>query len=168
MLCDSCKNNEANVFIKKLVDGVLKEEKLCSSCAASVAKFSVDFNEFKEDIFSNLSDMLAGFSDVVKVDETDKIPPCKECKMSYGEFQRNGRLGCGACYEAFRDKLTPLMMRLQGAVQHAGKIPTGMEKQSEKKRLKKELKQAVDTEEYERAAVIRDRIRTLEEEENAL
>ncbi|NLB35251.1 MAG: hypothetical protein GX817_05495 [Elusimicrobia bacterium] len=166
MLCDACGKNQANVFIKKLVNGLLKEESLCSSCAAEKAGFSIDLGELKEGLFSNISDMIAGFSDISILDESEKIPPCSVCGLTYRDFQSKGRLGCGECYNSFESKLTPLMTRLQGSVQHAGKSPPGIKEVNEKKKLKNELKIAIEKEEYERAAVIRDRIKILEGKNN--
>jgi protein arginine kinase activator len=94
-------------------------------------------------------------------------PVCGACGMSLEEFRRAGRLGCSACYGAFREELTPLLRRIHGSVEHAGRAPASLEPtegpRREIARLRVELERAVRREEYERAASLRDAIREREE-----
>ena len=93
-------------------------------------------------------------------------PTCPECDLSYGEFRRTGKLGCGTCYDSFRGELRPLLRRIHGSTEHTGRVPSCLEadfdSRREVKRLRAELAQAVRGEEYERAAELRDLIRSKE------
>jgi protein arginine kinase activator len=93
---------------------------------------------------------------------------CNECGLRYSEFTQTGRLGCGACYAAFEVQLRRLLRRVHGATRHAGKAPGAEEKQPSTRmviqRLQDELQRAIASEEFERAAELRDRIQGLEKD----
>ena len=93
---------------------------------------------------------------------------CAYCGIKFVEFRNSGRLGCPHDYEEFREELLPLLENIHGdPPKHTGKAPRrrGQTKQnqSELAQLRKELLQAVNSEKYEDAARLRDRIRQLEE-----
>jgi protein arginine kinase activator len=86
--------------------------------------------------------------------------------MTFEEFQRSGKVGCNNCYDVLEDNLNPLIRRLQGSIEHNGKVPARLSKSisisREISRLKELLLKAVEKEEYEKAAEIRDKIKSLE------
>ena len=88
--------------------------------------------------------------------------------MSYDDFQKTGKLGCGECYNVFSERLEPLLKRIHGNSEHHGKTPKKMEqsikKYNELNDLKALLNKAIQSEEYEKAAELRDEIRKLEVE----
>jgi len=72
------------------------------------------------------------------------------------------RLGCEECYIAFAERLLPVLKRVHNATRHTGHVPpSGRDsaRDFELQRLRRELKQAIHNEDYERAAAVRDRIR---------
>ena len=83
------------------------------------------------------------------------------------DFKKTGRLGCSHCYVAFEPHLKSLLRRLHGGTQHVGKVylppdPSSADRQERLAGLKRKLDRAVESEDFERAAQIRDMIRTLE------
>jgi protein arginine kinase activator len=92
---------------------------------------------------------------------------CPQCAIKFVEFRNTGRLGCPHDYQEFRAELLPLLENIHGETKHCGKTPRrqpeNKQAQSELIQLRTRLKQAVTKEDYEEAARIRDRIRTLEE-----
>lgn len=93
-------------------------------------------------------------------------PACPTCGLTWSSFKEKGLLGCPDCYDTFEDQLTPLLSRAhEGGVHHTGKSPSraGMSAglHRELSALRRELDQAILAEDYERAASLRDRIRTL-------
>jgi protein arginine kinase activator len=91
---------------------------------------------------------------------------CTACGLSFARFRQAGTLGCPECYRAFEDLLAPLIERAHnGATQHRGRAPRraagSVDRQLVVQQLMKELDQAVASEQYERAAELRDRLRTL-------
>jgi protein arginine kinase activator len=92
---------------------------------------------------------------------------CPLCGIKFVEFRNSGRLGCPHDYQVFREELTPLLESIHGETRHCGKaprrLPQNKQTQSELIQLRNRLKQAVNKEDYEEAARLRDRIRQLEE-----
>ncbi|MHC4414512.1 MAG: UvrB/UvrC motif-containing protein [Planctomycetota bacterium] len=92
---------------------------------------------------------------------------CRNCGMTFARFRQSGTLGCPHCYQAFEAQLAPLIERAQnGGTHHRGKTPrragASIDRQLQVQQLVKELDQAVASEQYERAAQLRDRLRGLD------
>ncbi|MPN23005.1 Protein-arginine kinase activator protein [bioreactor metagenome] len=91
---------------------------------------------------------------------------CSKCGMTYEEFRNTGKFGCNDCIDTFKPRIMPVVKNIQGYDAHTGKIPKRaggnykIKKDIEK--LKNELKSAIEKEEYENAARIRDKIREME------
>jgi protein arginine kinase activator len=86
--------------------------------------------------------------------------------MTYENFRTTGKFGCSQCIDSFKGRLKPVIKSIQGYDRHTGKIPkrTGgaYKVQMDIERLKNELRCAVEREEYELAAELRDKIYELE------
>ncbi len=164
MRCDICKKKKATVHLTEIVDEQMTELHLCEDCAhAKSIQMEQQFG---------LADLLAGLSDFgkkVKGAEEMRVK-CPVCGMTYDEFRKFGRLGCGHCYESFKMHLTTLLKRIHGSNQHLGKAPVMiMHERKEDKgnkvdlaELKRRLADAVKTENFELAAELRDKIREIE------
>ena len=89
---------------------------------------------------------------------------CPVCGITFFEFRNHGRLGCPHDYECFADELAPLLVNIHGDVEHKGKRPnhqaTTGEGAHELIRLRRELKEAVEREDYELASELRDKIQS--------
>lgn len=166
MLCDKCKKNEATIHITEIINNKMTKTHLCQECAEEEG---VQISLYKPDY--SLADFLAGLSGFTP---SYKAKPelrkrCPQCKATYNDFKKSGRLGCVKCYEVFKNELAPLLKGLHGSTEHLGKSyrlsqnkkTKRLKKIDEIERLQKELKSAVDNEEYEKAAVIRDKIKRL-------
>lgn len=160
MLCDSCGKNEATVHITEIVNSQMTKLHLCEECAKKKGA------EMEEHF--GLSDLLAGLADLganmqPEVGDTVK---CPSCGFTYQDFKKIGRLGCGECYEAFKKQLIPLLKRIHGADRHVGKVPLMVGKTVKDTRTLQELKMkmenAIQAEEFEEAAKLRDEIKKLE------
>lgn len=91
---------------------------------------------------------------------------CPVCGITFFEFRQNGRLGCPHDYEYFGSELEPLLMNVHGGQQHVGKQPKrssdGSEELTQIIRLRREMKDAIEREDYERASELRDQINSIE------
>jgi len=91
---------------------------------------------------------------------------CPVCGISFYEFRSQGRLGCPNDYTCFREQLDPLILNIHGESEHAGKTPRrcpeGSKQRTQLIRLRREMKEAVAAEDYERASKLRDEIRRIE------
>ena len=93
---------------------------------------------------------------------------CAACGQTYRAFKESGKLGCAACYDTFEEQLLPLMRKIQKGDHHVGKCPRGTAEPSIEEQLadlRRQLQQAVEREEFEQAATLRDEIRRLESQE---
>jgi len=92
---------------------------------------------------------------------------CPQCGLKFVEFRNSGRLGCAHDYDVFREELLPLLENIHGDPRHCGKTPRRLpqtrQMESELTKLRTDLKSAVNREDYEAAASIRDQIKSLEE-----
>ncbi|TYP48159.1 UvrB/UvrC motif-containing protein [Thermosediminibacter litoriperuensis] len=167
MKCDECKKRPATVHITKIVNGEKTLMHLCEQCAKEKNIFSVSFNFDGEPL--SMQKFLASFFEPMVSEFREKSQPlsCNRCGLTFPRFTQIGRFGCSNCYEAFKGQLDPMLRRLHGKTYHVGKVPrrTGgrVRIKSEIERLKRELQEAVNAEEYERAAQLRDKIRELEQ-----
>ena len=91
--------------------------------------------------------------------------------MTYDDFRKVGRLGCADCYPTFKRSLGSLLKRIHGSPIHVGKSPVRLIKPSKIAKtelldLKKKLERAIEHEEFEEAARLRDQIRRAEQQES--
>ena len=169
MLCDECGKNKATVHLTEIVNDLITKLNLCESCAkAKGAEAEQHFGI--ADLLSALSDVDTPHQPVLPGGTASKNK-CSHCGLTYDDFKRIGRLGCGECYKVFRTSLTPLLKRIHGANQHLGKSPspqamdefkTNHKRRQELELAKSDLLKAVKNEEFEVAAGLRDKIKFLE------
>jgi protein arginine kinase activator len=164
MLCDACKKQQATVHLTEIVNDQMAELHLCEACANQ--KGSQVENQF------GLSDLLGGLADSGKAQEIDEevaTKSCPNCGMTYEDFRKIGRLGCSECYVTFKKSLGSLLKRIHGSTHHLGKSPSRVAKPASAKQalldLKRRLERAVELEEFEEAARLRDQIRESEAQE---
>ena len=97
---------------------------------------------------------------------------CGNCGITFAQFRKIGRLGCTSCYQSFREQLLPVIKGVQGSEAHTGKIPSNVSSELLRKRqidrLRQEINLAILNEEYEKAAVLRDQIRSMAGSEGGL
>lgn len=81
---------------------------------------------------------------------------------------KEGKFGCPSCYDTFSEHLPKLFNRIQAGPQHIGKMPGAhsnvyvIKKQIEE--IRKRMKFAVDEEQFEEAAKLRDEVKELEKQ----
>jgi len=166
MTCDVCGKNAATVHLTEIIDEQMNELHLCEECART--KSAAMEQQF------GLSDLLAGMVDFQKpANKEEELinVKCPSCGLTYVDFKKIGRLGCGECYNVFRKYLAPLLKRIHGSNQHIGKFPLKIKttaRISKKKidlaDLKEQLQKAIQNEDFEDAARLRDLIKKISEE----
>jgi protein arginine kinase activator len=167
MLCEKCKKNEAKVNLITVVNGQKHEIWLCESCVKDISNipfFSSIGQNGALPFQGMLTEILSNVGSKANVDNNDVNEiVCSNCGLTYDEFKKTGRLGCSDCYVAFKVVLEPRIKSLQAGVKHIGKIPRmkGQEivRRRKLKDLKAEMQKLIVTEDYERAAIVRDEIK---------
>ncbi|MBI3322631.1 MAG: UvrB/UvrC motif-containing protein [Candidatus Omnitrophica bacterium] len=169
MTCDLCGKNDAAVHLTEVINDQTRELHLCETCAHE--KGAAAAEQF------GLAGLLAGLTEAgLKTGlRAGENPKCARCEMTYEDFRKNGRLGCGVCYESFRKYLTPLLRRIHGSAQYTGVLVPPALKRGKKAapakkgeraatllRLKEQLREAISAERFEEAVRLRDKIRAME------
>lgn len=158
MLCEKCGKYNATTHIRQIKNGVAIEKNLCSHCAALDELNTTPKNALDIMLASILGEM--GYTDK----EATKI--CPVCGADYSYIAESGKAGCADCYKTFRTELLPYIKRVHGSIKHIGKTPGTISHISDLEGLKLELKRLISEENYEQAAVIRDKIKRAEAEKN--
>ncbi|MDA0283917.1 MAG: UvrB/UvrC motif-containing protein [Planctomycetota bacterium] len=158
--CRRC-SKPATLHITELRQGEATEIHLCETCAKdylsqaeeqSTPQADFEFEQLDEGEDHEVSDI------------DDRV--CPNCGITFREFRTQGRLGCPHDYVEFESDLIPLIENIHGETQHCGKLPRRAPDSSRRQhqliRLRSELKLAVEEEDYERAAKLRDEIQEVE------
>jgi len=162
MKCDNC-NKTATVHLTEIKNGKKLEKHLCEQCAAANEGLPVKSHTPINELLTNFVMAHSGL-------QKDLGAACENCGMSWAEFRQTGLLGCEHDYTIYEKDLTPLIQRAhEGATHHLGKVParrggSGVpaKRALDVVKLRKELARAVEAEDYERAAKLRDQIKQAE------
>ncbi|OAT85293.1 UvrB/UvrC motif-containing protein [Desulfotomaculum copahuensis] len=170
MECERCHQRPAVIFLTEITNGQKRTMRLCEQCAREIQAESFGFLP-QIDLHNFLAGLLHNEFNPPASGPAE--PPaagarCEACGLTEAQFARQGLLGCGECYKYFGERLEPVFRRIHGTTCHAGKVPerTGgrVKVVNRIERLKLEMKEAINREEFERAAQLRDSIRELEKE----
>ncbi|SKA01335.1 UvrB/UvrC motif-containing protein [Selenihalanaerobacter shriftii] len=171
MVCQECQENKATVHVTKIVNGKKKEFYLCEECAQEKGEIafgneSFSFNNLLAGLLNNdfgSSSNKSNFNLDYKSEDR-----CESCGLSYNEFSRAGKLGCNECYTEFEGRADKLLKRIHGSKKHTGKVPQRaggvIRTKKEIKKLRQKMQDAVQKENFEEAAELRDKIKELETE----
>lgn len=165
MKCEKCKRREATTHMTKIVNGYKEEYHLCSECAAA----SPEYNDLKAGMNFGLGDFLSGMFSGNKsqgaIESEHDTDICPTCNMPYSEFLKQGKLGCGDCYTAFKNRIKRPLKQIHSTFEHIGKAPKrcGGDIMIDKRiaALESELAAVVAKQDYESAAKLRDEINEL-------
>jgi len=159
MQCCVCKEKPATVHLTQIVGEKMQKLDLCEDCAK--AKGITDPTSFA------MADLMLGLGASQELDPSAGAVEikCPRCGFSQADFKKSGRLGCPECYQTFAEGLSGLLKTMHKGVRHTGKAPEALRKSRETgdrlKLLQKKLAKAVDAEDYEQAAQLRDEIKAL-------
>lgn len=164
MICQICKKREATIHLTEIIEGKRTEAHLCQNCAVEqgiAIKNQMPLNE----LLGNL--LAAAPPDEEIMGEPEQELACPHCGMTLEQFRKEALLGCPNDYEVFEKTLAPLIEKAHDDhCAHCGKVPSktsgDIRKQLELIHLRNQLDNAVKTEDYEKAAKLRDQINEIE------
>ncbi len=161
MLCDNCGSDDAVVHLTQIVNKEMSVHHLCERCAAEKG---IDTPSSSSTL--SVAEFLAQMGQEESSPRT-ALASCSFCGVTFQDFRRSGRLGCPHCYTSFEAQLRALLRRIHGSTQHVGKVyltPDTSESDVARQLsgLRRKLERAVEREDFELAARIRDEIRALE------
>ncbi len=167
MLCQNCFRERAKINIIQIINKDHKELNLCESCVEKLG-----FNKS----ISNLPKVFTALvGDILKFKQKEsnlsvrhaESGCCPVCGYSWQEFERIGLLGCDNCYLTFHEQIKEVLQRIHGTARHKGKrlrVKSEIDLTKNLVYLEKTLREAIEKEEYEKAAEFRDKIRSLKHE----
>jgi len=162
MVCDGCKERDAVVHLTQIVESAVTQLHLCEKCAAERGV---------ETTVATPKHPLGDFLQAVQQQMTSSrndAGRCTFCSSTLKDFRSSGRLGCANCYRAFESNLRELLRRVHGNSRHAGRryeAPSTQPVEQEVSiigELRDRLRRAIESEQFELAADLRDRIKVLE------
>ena len=164
MQCQICNKDDATIHLTEIIDGERTEMHICEQCAVEqdiAVKSHIPINE----LLSNLLAVQPSDDELAGPSERELV--CPNCGFTLAQFRKEGVLGCPHDYEVFEKALLPLIEKAHdGRTAHCGKVPLktprDTKKQIELLNLRQQLEAAVQSEDYELAAELRDRIKQSE------
>ena len=157
MLCCICKEREAVVHLTQIAGDKMQKVDLCEECAKT--KGVNDPTGF------SLADLLLGLGASQEIEQAagGVEVKCPRCSFTQADFKKAGRLGCPECYRVFAEALEGLLKTMHKGTRHSGKVPETMRQNRDLsdrlKALQKRLARAIEAEDFEEAAVLRDEIK---------
>ncbi|MFA5271312.1 MAG: UvrB/UvrC motif-containing protein [Candidatus Omnitrophota bacterium] len=154
MVCDICHKNIATVHLTEVINDKVVEMHICQHCTKT--------EEFKENL--SVQELLGGLMDLAEAKNKEKISlKCTSCGLTYDDFKKKARLGCCKCYLTFKQQLMPLLKKIHGSLHYTGKRPLDsflkISRDNKTEELQKRLDRAIQLEEFEEAARLRDELK---------
>lgn len=157
MLCSICKEKEATVHLTNIAGDKMQKVDLCEQCAKS--KGMNDLTAF------SLADQLFGLGAALEIEQAGGGTglKCLACGFTQADFKKAGRLGCPECYKTFAEPLEGLLKTMHKGTRHVGKVPEALRQNRDfsdrLKLLQQKLSKAIEREDFEEAAILRDEIK---------
>ncbi len=161
MQCSICKEKPATVHLTQIVGDKMQKLDLCEDCAKT--KGVNDPAGFA------LADLMLGLGASQQIEQSSggADVKCPRCGFSQADFKKSGRLGCPECYKIFAEGLNGLLKTMHKGTRHTGKSPEILRKTRENsdrlKTLQKKLAKAIEAEDFEQAAALRDELKQFTE-----
>jgi protein arginine kinase activator len=163
MKCEICGLKEAVIHIRQIQKESVHELHICEECAQEKGLIREEESELP------ITNLLAGLIDGKELPGSAEpgVGACPRCGMKLSDFRKTGKLGCAECFRAFEADLRSILSQMAARPRHSGKLPPSLsgsvDAAPDSAGLREELKAAVDNEDYEKAANLRDRLRLLED-----
>lgn len=153
--CEHCKK-PCVIHLTQIINAEVKKADMCETCPHA--------KQFQDPLQFGLMEKLLGIAMQQGLPTSNKDLVCDNCGYTESEFLKTGRLGCPECYNVFVTPKMEILRKIQDAEVHKGKSPRNQDKRTLKQKiayLNKELLDAIESEDYERAAQLRDELKEL-------
>ncbi|MBP5509689.1 MAG: UvrB/UvrC motif-containing protein [Kiritimatiellae bacterium] len=178
MKCEICHTADAETVFIREESGKQRELYVCRKCAAHAqastssrrprsGNGAKDAENAVSALRPVLDELFGAAFEILDYAVKDRHrpsvdPSCPACGLTRNEWRKNTTLGCPACYKAFASELLPLIRDEQNADRHVGKVPPKYRETAKRDELQRALRAAVDAQDYERAALLREELEKLE------
>ncbi len=159
MLCCICKERNATVHYTKIDGDKIQKVDLCEECSKTKG--------VNDPVGFELADLLLGLGASKEIEQSagGSELKCARCGFTQADFKKAGRLGCSECYKTFAEGLEGLLKTMHKGTRHIGKVPEALRQTRELsdrlRILQKKLNKAVEDENFEQAAALRDEIKQM-------
>ena len=174
MQCDLCEK-KATVFFTQIIDGVTKKSNLCDACATEQGVTDPDgFLLGSADISSPVAPQHEPADSMPSTSPStmENKNCCPSCGFAFDDLKKTGRLGCSDCYQFFREEIKHNLTGMHKGTSHSGRVPEGMlaafQNRQQLEALEKAMAAAIDAEDYEKAASVRDQITQVQQTESTV
>jgi protein arginine kinase activator len=166
--CQSCHTQEAVVHLTQVAGDQVTTVHLCSKCAAERG-IATETAVAQTPLGAFLAAMGKGGAPLAAAAAGGEA--CSACGATLQDFRASGRVGCPECWATFERPLRDLLRRVHGATRHTGQpydAPDGTSRSADgpgvlRAQLREQLRVAVEAEQFELAAELRDRLRGVDE-----
>jgi len=147
------------VHLTQIVGDKVQKVDLCEDCAKQKG--------VNDPAGFSIADLLLGLGASQEIEQAAGGPDvkCPQCGFTQADFKKSGRLGCSECYKTFAEGLEGLLKSMHKGTRHIGKVPEGLrtarDASDRLKTLQKKLSKAIEDENYEEAAALRDEIKQM-------
>ena len=160
MLCDNCRERDAVVNLTKIENNAIRQLHLCDRCAAEhgVETAATTPKHPLGEFLQQVHQQIAAPADSMR---------CPFCNTTMADFKANGLWGCARCYSNFEAGIRDLLRRVHGNHRHVGRsyrppMDETLERAAVLGELRDRLRRAIESEQFELAADLRDRIKVME------
>ena len=169
MRCQRCEK-PATFHITELTGGEPQELHLCEDHAREYLSHPGQESENTSSMAAALAQhMIQQMVVGQTAEELERLDrqKCPVCGITFRQFRSQGRLGCPNDYDCFEKQLEALIVNIHGETEHTGKRPVRHQAEETAKRtrliaLRRQMREAIEAENYERAGELRDEIRRIE------
>lgn len=167
MQCSQCNEREAVVHLTQIAHDQVTTVHLCEKCAAEKGLDSTE-SAAQHPLSGLVSSIGKGVGAALPAREGEERVVCPGCGGTLRTFRETGRLGCAECYRVFEEPLRDLLRRVHGSTQHVGEgyaseaSPASGEDDGVREMLQEQLRVAIEAENFELAAELRDRLKVAE------
>lgn len=187
MMCEDCGQNEAVCTVAVMAGTQVMHRRLCQACMAKAsmsiasgnlgsvlgAIMAAARNAAQQAAMQNKQPASTKERPAIKAlpELPGEAEACPQCGMTYHTFRTEARLGCAACARAFRQTLMVAARRDGVPLQHTGRKPLtsseAVRSRARQMELQRQMDEAIEREDYETAARIRDTLRALNGQEGS-
>ncbi len=171
--CQIC-GKRASIYLTQIINGQATDLALCETCAREKGLFdpqSLTFAEkffpeaFKKKVDKLVKELIGREGEDTQSSKArqysgDMLTECPACHFTLEDFRRCGRLGCPDCYTVFAQEITAEQLQTD---EETASTTTATEESISIRRskLEQQLQAAINREDYETAASLRDELKKL-------
>ena len=158
MLCDGCQKREASIMLHMITNGQVSTRSLCASCAQKA-------HSQMSQAFTTMGVQMEGLNGMIEKPRQEelRLPKmiCSACRTPYEDIDHDTVFGCKHCYSAFHQQVIDYLSALRGEPKPPREESFTPIPSLTQEELKERLQDAVNAEDYEQAATLRDEIQRM-------